>query len=116
MDGGFFENWTTQARKGVLDLCVLCAIRDERHYGYDIVKALRDIDGLMIAEGTIYPILSRFKREGLVAASLMESPEGPARKCYRLTAHGQQLLIRMLAYWSTMKAGVEVLSKRSHSK
>src|SRR5690348_9889842 len=65
MDTAFFANWTTQLRKGILELCVLSAIRGQRLYGYDIVKTLRTLDGLVMSEGTIYPILSRFKREGL---------------------------------------------------
>jgi PadR family transcriptional regulator, regulatory protein PadR len=111
MDSGFFDNWTTQIRKGVLELCVLGAIRGCRLYGYDIVKRLREVEGLVISEGTIYPILSRFKREGLVETSLVESNEGPARKYYQLAPHGEKLLLQMRAYWGKIKQGVETLSK-----
>jgi PadR family transcriptional regulator PadR len=107
----FFSNWTTQIRKGILELCILGAIRGGRLYGYDIVKRLRDIDGLVISEGTIYPILSRFKREGLVQTSLVESSEGPARKYYQLAPRGEQLLTQMQTYWEKIKNGVETLSK-----
>jgi len=111
MDNEFFSNWTTQIRKGVLELSILCAIRGRRLYGYDIVKRLRDIDGLMMSEGTIYPILSRFKREELVKTTLVESNEGPARKYYQLTAHGEKLLSQMQTYWEKIENGVETLSK-----
>jgi PadR family transcriptional regulator PadR len=111
MDNAFFNNWTTQFRKGVLELCILGAIRGRQLYGYDIVKRLRDIDGLVISEGTIYPILSRFKREGLVKTSLVESNEGPARKYYQLAPHGENLLSAMQTYWEKIKNGVEKLSK-----
>ena len=70
------DNWTTQLRKGVLELCVLNVVGQAPVYGYDIVKRLRGIDALVIREGTVYPILSRLKRDGLVITSLQESPEG----------------------------------------
>jgi PadR family transcriptional regulator, regulatory protein PadR len=114
MDHGFFDNWTTQARKGILELCILTAIREQRLYGYDIAKLLRGIDGLVASEGTIYPILSRFKREGLVKTSLVESNGGPARKYYELTPYGEQQLARMLGYWQTIKIGIQTLIQETH--
>ena len=82
MDNRFFDNWSTQLRKGMLELCVLNAIKGTSLYGYNIVRKLRDIKGLVISEGTIYPILSRLKRGGCVQTTLKESTEGPARKYY----------------------------------
>jgi PadR family transcriptional regulator PadR len=100
------ENWTTQLRKGVLELCILNVIGRSRVYGYDIVRQLRDIDALVVREGTIYPILSRLKRDSLVRTSLEESPTGPARKYYELTRRGQQLLDEMNSYWDTLSRGM----------
>ena len=106
MDERFFENWTTQLRKGLLQLCILKAMCGQRLYGYDIVRQLRGIKGLVIAKGTIYPLLSRFKRDGLVQTKLEESREGPARKYYQLTKNGQKLLARMNKTWKTVIKGV----------
>ncbi|MCK4626536.1 MAG: PadR family transcriptional regulator [Phycisphaerae bacterium] len=111
MADGFFDNWTTQLRKGLLELCVLSAIRSQRLYGYDIVKRLREIEGLVISEGTIYPILSRFKREGLVSATIEESREGPPRKYYQLTSSGRRQLQQMIRYWRLIAAGVDKLQE-----
>jgi PadR family transcriptional regulator PadR len=105
------ENWNVQARKGVLELCILNALNGERLYGYDIVKRLRAIDGLVIGEGTIYPILSRFRTQGLVAVALEESPGGPARKYYKLTARGEAVLARMNDAWDLIESGVKSLRK-----
>lgn len=105
------ENWTTQLRKGVLELCILNIIGRSRVYGYDIVKQLRGVDALIVREGTIYPILSRLKRDGLVRTSLEESPEGPARKYYELTRRGEQQLGEMNAYWDKLTVGIRTLSK-----
>ena len=74
-------NWTTQLRKGALELAVLHALNGDRLYGYDIVKRLGAVGGLVMGEGTVYPILSRFRRDGLVEATLEESPEGRSRVC-----------------------------------
>jgi PadR family transcriptional regulator PadR len=109
MDTRFLDNWTTQLRKGILELCILNAMKSARLYGYDIVKRLRGIDGLMIGEGTIYPILSRFKREGLVETSIEESTEGPARKYYKLTKRGEEHLARMNAHWESISNGMDGL-------
>ncbi len=106
---GFFENWTTQIRKGLLEFCVLNAMLGERLYGYDIVRRLRRVPGLVITEGTIYPILSRLRREGLVRTTLEESNEGPARKYYELTASGQRTLTRMNEQWGQILQGVQDL-------
>lgn len=109
MPDRFLDNWTTQLRKGILELCILNAMRGTRLYGYDIVKKLSQIEGLVIGEGTIYPILSRFKREGLVATSLEESSEGPARKYYHLTSRGEEHLARMNRHWESIKNGTDSL-------
>jgi PadR family transcriptional regulator PadR len=110
MESAFFDNWTTQLRKGILELGVLAALRGRRLYGYDIVKRLGDIPGLVIGEGTIYPILSRFKREGLVTTTLVESNEGPARKYYELTPIGRKELARLRATWRSVRDGIDSLS------
>jgi PadR family transcriptional regulator PadR len=89
----------------------LSALSGQRLYGYDIIKRLRGVDGLMIGEGTVYPILSRFHREGLVTTTLEESNEGPARKYYELTARGRQELVRMLTYWTYVRNGIDALSR-----
>jgi PadR family transcriptional regulator, regulatory protein PadR len=107
------DNWTTQLRKGVLELCILNIVGRSRVYGYDIVKQLRDVDALVVSEGTIYPILSRLKRDGLVRTSLEESPAGPARKYYELTRRGDQLLTDMNSYWDVLSEGISDLRRRS---
>ena len=110
MDADFLANWTTQMRKGLLELCVLATLKGARMYGYDIVKRLSAVDGLVMGEGTIYPILSRFKKEGLVDTTLAESPEGPARKYYQLTPRGRLLLGKMLTAWGDVRDGIDQLA------
>ncbi len=107
MDADFLANWATQLRKGLLELCVLAALKRERLYGYDIVKRLAAAGGLALGEGTVYPILSRFKKDGLVETTLVESAAGPARKYYHLTPKGRLTLARMLAHWAEVRDGID---------
>jgi len=109
MEDRFFDNWATQLRKGMLELCILNSIRGESLYGYDIVRKLRDIPSLVISEGTIYPILSRLKREGFVHTTIKESSEGPPRKYYEPTEKGQKVLRQMNKYWQDIKNGTDSL-------
>jgi PadR family transcriptional regulator PadR len=109
MADNVLENWQVQVRKGLLELCVLNALQGDRQYGYDIVKQLRTLDGLVIGEGTIYPILSRFRKQGLVESTIEESPDGPARKYYRLTPQGRKAVALMNQVWDQIHRGVGVL-------
>ena len=100
-------SWTTQLRKGALELAVLNALNGDRLYGYDIVRILRRHDGLMIADGTVYPILSRLKADGLVKATIEESPDGPPRKYYELTRAGRETLAEMNTAWDALVSSLE---------
>jgi PadR family transcriptional regulator PadR len=115
MENRFFDNWSTQLRKGMLELCILNAIRGTSLYGYDIVRKLRNIKGLVISEGTIYPILSRLKREGFVQTTITESTERPPRKYYELTAKGEKILSDMNGYWQDIKTGTDALKREEKS-
>jgi PadR family transcriptional regulator, regulatory protein PadR len=102
-------SWTTQARKGALELAVLNALNGDRLYGYDIVRILRRHEGLMIADGTVYPILSRLKADGLVQATIEDSPDGPPRKYYQLTPAGRDAITEMNQAWDSLVTSLEQL-------
>ncbi len=106
-------SWTTQLRKGALELAVLNALNGDRLYGYDIVRILRRHEGLMIGDGTVYPILSRLKADGLVLATIEDSPDGPPRKYYELTRAGKDALTEMNQAWESLVTSVEEL--RQHA-
>jgi len=81
----------TQLRKGILELAVMGVLYHERHYGYSLVRALTETGSISLKEGTIYPILARLDRDGLVRSEWVESDQGPPRKYYALTTSGRQL-------------------------
>jgi PadR family transcriptional regulator PadR len=104
--------WSSQIRRGTLELCVLALIASKPRYGYDLVSALERWEPLATTEGTVYPLLRRLQREGKVEASWQESVAGPPRKYYRLTPHGHDLLERMTADWAELSEAVrETLSR-----
>ena len=103
--------WSSQIRRGTLELCVLALIAEKPRYGYDLVSALERWEPLATTEGTVYPLLRRLQREGKVEASWRESAAGPPRKYYQLTPQGRDLLERMMADWTDLNEAVrETLS------
>ena len=84
------DNKATQLRKGILELAVMAALHGRTHYGYSLVRSLTGPVSPGIKEGTIYPILARLSREGLVKSHWIESSQGPPRKYYELTDAGRR--------------------------
>jgi PadR family transcriptional regulator PadR len=109
-----FENWTVQLRKGVLELCVLSAIgASDACYGYALVRNLVATPGLDVSEGSIYPLLSRLRKQGVVQTRLEESTSGPARKYYKLTALGKARMAAMQSYYDSLHDGVTTVRNDS---
>jgi PadR family transcriptional regulator, regulatory protein PadR len=96
-----------QMRRGTLEFCVLALLEGEERYGFDLVRSLGQVDGMVTSEGTIYPLLSRLRREGLVETSWRESPTGPPRKYYRVTAAGKAALGGFRQEWSRFREAVD---------
>lgn len=96
----------TQLRRGVLEHCVLALLQDEERYGYDLVTEL-SAAGLLASEGTIYPLLSRLRKDELVETSWQESPSGPPRRYYSLTGQGRAALRDFTRSWTDFRASVD---------
>ena len=105
------DNWTTQLRKGLLELCIVNLLAQRELYGYDLVKQLTAIKGLVVTEGTVYPLLSRLRKVGLLRTRLEESPSGPVRKYYALTDEGKRVRATMNGYWDELIRGVRGLQR-----
>ena len=89
------DNRIIQLRKGILELAVMGVLERERHYGYSLVRVLTEIGGIELKEGTVYPILARLNRDGLVHAEWVESDQGPPRKYYSLSSAGRRLFAEL---------------------
>jgi PadR family transcriptional regulator, regulatory protein PadR len=98
-----------QLRRGALQYCVLALLADGPRYAFDVVRDLGEVAGMVTSEGTIYPLLSRLRREGLVETSWQESSSGPPRRYYDLTPAGDAALDHFIAQWRTFSGAVDHL-------
>lgn len=95
------ENTQSQMRKGVLEYCVLSVIARGEIYSSDIIDILTQ-SKLLVAEGTLYPLLSRLKNSGLVSYKWVESTQGPPRKYFTITDLGLEYLTELDKTWSEL--------------
>jgi PadR family transcriptional regulator PadR len=103
------QGLATQLRKGVIEYCVLAMLRDRAHYGGELVQVLRGQDGLLTSEGTIYPLLSRMREEGLVETEWREAAGGSPRRYYRLTRSGQKSVAQFQQEWVRFRSTVDAI-------
>lgn len=94
-----------QFKKGVLDMCVLAMLRNGDSYGYDIADTLSS--KILLADGTVYPILRKLAADGLVTTYLQESQNGPPRKYYHLTDRGAEVLNEYIEDWNNFNEVVK---------
>jgi PadR family transcriptional regulator PadR len=106
------ETIPSQFRKGVVELAILALLHKDEAYGAEIVDRLGEYPGLAISAGTAYPLLSRLKKSGLITSVWQESPVGPPRKYYRLSAEGEESFSGMAQAWKEMKDAMESLLER----
>ncbi len=106
----------SQFRKGVVELAILALLREGEVYGGEIVERLGIYPGLAISTGTVYPLLSRLKKTGLIDSSWQESPVGPPRKYYRLTAAGRRDLAAMTAAWEGVAEAMGALMAKGGTR
>lgn len=109
MEPGGARNPLSQLRRGVLEYCVLSLLADEELYGFDLVRRLGDVDGMVTSEGTIYPLLSRLRREGWVSTNWVESEVGPPRRYYAITVSGRRALTVFIDEWRRFRDAVDQL-------
>lgn len=104
---------TAQIRRGVVELAVLGLLARGERYGSQVVDELASRPALALTGGTVYPLLSRLLKAGLIASSWEESPIGPPRKYYRLTPAGQSAHADQLAAWASVRDTLDDLIKES---
>lgn len=103
------ESWISQIRKGVLEIAVLALLAAREMYGFEIVSSLEANPQLAISAGTVYPLLSRLRKAGLIVSAWRESPVGPPRKYYGLTEDGERELVEMTGAWRAFSAELDEL-------
>lgn len=108
------NNAKSQMRKGMLEYCILLLLKRQAAYASDIIQQLKEAD-LLVVEGTLYPLLTRLKKDGLLAYKWQESTQGPPRKYYCLTDEGQNFLKELDIAWGEIERTINVL-KNSHTQ
>lgn len=102
------DNYRVQMRKGVLEFATLLAISRKERYASEILDELKKAD-LIVVEGTLYPLLSRLNSAGVLKYTWEESPGGPPRKYYTLTARGRTALVQLTEAWHTLSSSISSL-------
>lgn len=106
------DNAKSQMRKGMLEYCVLLLLRKEASYANDIITRLKEAE-LIVVEGTLYPLLTRLKKDGLLSYEWRESTLGPPRKYYALTEDGEFFLTGLDTAWNELARTVGLLKAES---
>lgn len=109
----YADQLDTQMRKGFLVYCVLLICSHGNVYSSDIIKRLRDAS-LVVVEGTIYPLLSRLQKDGLLLHEWKESPQGPPRKYYRVSESGQKILAELKKTNHQLQVTLNNIEKEQH--
>jgi PadR family transcriptional regulator PadR len=109
---GDTEKLLAQMRRGSIEYCVLALLRSGDRYGLDITRELASTDGLVTSEGTVYPLLTRLRNDGLVDTYWQESNEGPPRRYYRITSNGSLALKAFIEQWDRFRDGVDSILDR----
>jgi PadR family transcriptional regulator PadR len=103
------EERQTQLLRGVLDLCLLAIMAEEPAYGYEMTRRLRERGLSIVGEGSIYPLLGRLEREGLVETYRATSNGGPPRKYYRPSRKGHRALADGVSEWRATRDALDAV-------
>ena len=98
----FIQKWKSQVKKGTLAFIVLNVLKNNEFYGYELIEEIRKHTEIEIAEGTLYPLMNRLKKEELVSSKWVEQSSGIPRKYYLLTDIGNNTLNEMQKYWENL--------------
>ena len=102
------DGLVSQMRRGALEYCVMALMQQTPRYAFDLIDALAKT-GMLTTEGTLYPLLSRLRRDGLVKTEWRESADGPPRRYYELTAEGRRALTGFKSEWTTFRGAVDAI-------
>ena len=103
-------NAKSQMRKGMLEYCILLLLKRQAAYANDIIQRLREAE-MIVMEGTLYPLLTRLKKDGLLAYEWQESTQGPPRKYYKLTTDGEEALTQLNVSWEEISRTINFLKQ-----
>jgi len=103
------DKWEVQLRKGCLELAILACLWPGKLYGLEILRRLEHDSDLALSAGTVYPLLSRLKAEGLLTSEWVEAEAGHPRKYYQLTSRGRRRAVEMAETWTQFSTNIKNL-------
>lgn len=104
------ENTQSQMRKGILEFCILGLIRKQEMYPSDLIDKMKS-GGMLVLEGTLYPLLSRLKNAGFLTYRWEESPSGPPRKYFSITPEGEIFFKELEKTWLELARSVNTITQ-----
>lgn len=104
----------TQLLKGILEGCVLSVLHEETTYGYELVQKLIHLGFTDLSAGTVYPLLQKLEKQGMLRGELLPSPDGPNRKYYSVTEEGEHRLEEFEEQWVNLSAVVNLILKKEN--
>ena len=107
MNEEFVHKWKSQVKKGTLAFIILNVLRNNEFYGYELIEEVKKYTSIAIAEGTLYPLMNRLKKENLVTSKWVEQTSGIPRKYYCLTEEGIETLAQMRSYWNDLETSIQ---------
>ena len=111
---GGTDKLLAQMRRGSIEYCVLALLQSGDRYGFELTRELASADGLVTSEGTVYPLLTRLRNDGLVDTYWQDSLEGPPRRYYRITPAGNRALKPFIEQWGRFRDAVDgILNKET---
>lgn len=111
MNEEFLGKWKSQVKKGTLAFVLLNILKDNEFYGYELIEQVKRYTTIQIAEGTLYPLMNRLKKEGLATSKWVEQESGIPRKYYQLSEMGLETLEEMKDYWSELEKSIGKLTR-----
>lgn len=102
------DNVKAQMRKGILEYCILAILSRDDAYASQIIAELKQAE-MIVVEGTLYPILTRQKNQGLLSYRWEESPQGPPRKYYAITPKGREVLAQLDHSWCELVEQIRMI-------
>lgn len=105
------ENAKAQLRKGVLEYCILSVLAKRPSYASDVIDELKEAK-MIVVEGTLYPLLTRLKNDGLLGYRWEESTQGPPRKYYELTTQGAEFMSELGKSWDELVDAVSIIKNK----
>ncbi len=107
----FITRWQSQIKKGLFEYIIMLLLQKKERYGYELISEIKKLADMDIAEGTIYPLLSRLKKEKLVESRWVEMDEGVPRKYYQITDLGNEYLETMYQYLGELMQAITDLKQ-----